>query len=196
MATMLQLASVCTRAPLARLTRVFESYNAALVPAGATTPLREAMFLAQIAHETDQFHYSHEVWGPTPQQLRYEPPSPLAAKLGNTQPGDGARYRGRGWFQLTGRRNYTLAEAATGIPLVAHPELAEDPRYLGLVAAWYWRNAEDRKGVVHDLNVFGDAGDLHGCTLVLNGGLTGFDSRQSYFGLCCAALGAQLPVVA
>lgn len=196
MATLLQLARVCTRAPMARLTRIIGPYKVALEPAGATTPLREAMWLAQIAHETDQFHYSHEVWGPTPQQLRYEPPSPVATKLGNTEAGDGFRYRGRGWFEITGRRNYARASAALGLPFVEQPELAEDPRYAALLAAWYWRNAEDRNGVVHDLNTFADRADVAGCTLVVNGGLTGIESRQHYYEACCAALGARPPAIA
>jgi putative chitinase len=64
-----------------------------------TTPLRQAAFLAQLAHESGQFRFMEEIWGPTPAQRRYEG----RRDLGNIQPGDGFRYKGRGPIQITGR---------------------------------------------------------------------------------------------
>lgn len=59
------------------------------------TPLRIAAFLAQMGHESGEFRYMEELWGPTEQQKKYDPPSALAAKLGNVYPGDGFAYKGR-----------------------------------------------------------------------------------------------------
>ena len=66
------------------------------------TPLRLAAFIAQIAHESGDFKYTREIWGPTKAQIGYEG----RLDLGNTVPGDGKRYRGRGLIQITGRSNY------------------------------------------------------------------------------------------
>ena len=67
-------------------------------------------------------------------------------ELGNTEPGDGARYKGRGFIQITGRSNYEKAGKALGIDLVNHPEKAEDPEVAAKVAAWYWRTHTVAKG--------------------------------------------------
>jgi len=64
-----------------------------------------------------------EIWGPTPAQKRYEGKK----VLGNTQPGDGHKYLGRGFVQLTGRGNYFIAGKAIEVDLVGKPELAMEP---------------------------------------------------------------------
>lgn len=84
----------------------------------------QAAYVLGTAHfETGQFKWMREIWGPTPAQKRYEG----RADLGNTQPGDGKRYMGRGFVQITGRRNYTDWSKRLGIDLVNKPELAEQP---------------------------------------------------------------------
>ena len=84
----------------------FPHLDAAMREFGIDTPPRQAAFLAQLAHESGELRYMEEIWGPTAAQRRYEPPGSLAARLGNTQPGDGLRYKGRGPIQVTGRANY------------------------------------------------------------------------------------------
>lgn len=92
----------------------------------ATTAMpitHRAYILATAHHETGQFKWLREIWGPTAQQKRYEG----RADLGNTVTGDGKRFLGRGYVQITGRRNYTDWSKRLGLDLVAKPELAERP---------------------------------------------------------------------
>jgi len=97
-----------------------------------------AQFLAQMAHETQNFTRMKEV-GKTFKQ--YDPvhnPS-KARRLGNVHAGDGARYHGRGFIQLTGRENYRRAGRALGLPLENQPELAARPDVAAKIAVWYWK---------------------------------------------------------
>lgn len=82
-----------------------------------------AYILATAHHETGRFKYSHEIWGPTAAQQRYEG----RADLGNTQPGDGKRFMGRGFVQLTGRTNYADWTKRLGVDLVSNPDLVTQP---------------------------------------------------------------------
>lgn len=150
--------------------------------AGITTRARVAAFLAQLAHESAGFRYLEEIWGPTPAQRRYEG----RADLGNTQPGDGYRYRGRGWIQLTGRHNYRTYGALLGLPLEAQPDLAAQPGTAARIACAYW---DQRK-----LNALADAGDFVGITRRINGGLNGLPDREAYHRGALAALPESAPV--
>ncbi|MEM5427212.1 glycoside hydrolase family 19 protein [Cupriavidus oxalaticus] len=98
-----------------------------------------------------------------------------AKNLGNTEAGDGAKFKGRGFTQLTGRANYTAAAKATGLDLVNHPELASDPANAARIAMWYWRS---RQGLADA----GKAGDVLATTKKINGGTNGLDDRKEKFG--------------
>lgn len=150
--------------------------------AGITTRARVAAFLAQLAHESAGFRYLEEIWGPTPAQRRYEG----RADLGNTQPGDGYRYRGRGWIQLTGRHNYRTYGALLGLPLEVQPDLAAQPGTAARIACAYW---DQRK-----LNALADVGDFVGITRRINGGLNGLPDREAYHRRALAALPESAPV--
>lgn len=85
------------------------------------TPARLAAFLAQIGHESGKLAWTRELWGPTGPQSRYDG----REDLGNTEPGDGYRFRGRGLIQITGRDNYRTASDALGHDFIADPDTLE-----------------------------------------------------------------------
>lgn len=139
-----------------------EHLSAACEFFGINTPQRLAAFLGQIGHESGSLRHVREVWGPTPAQQRYEG----RADLGNTEPGDGYRYRGRGLIQATGRDNYrrvTRWLADVRAPdFERAPELLEEPRWAAWsAAAWWSRNR---------CNELADAGDIVGLGRLINRG--------------------------
>lgn len=142
------------------------------------TPARAAAFLAQVGHESGQLRYLREIWGPTPAQTRYEG----RTDLGNTQPGDGKRFLGRGLIQITGRAHYAACGAALGVDLIAQPELLEKPEYAAGSAAWFW--------LQNSLNRFADRGDFVGLTRAINGGTNGITDRRALWERAKAALHA------
>lgn len=134
--------------------------------------LRLAHFMAQLAHESGGFRYMEEIASGAAYENRRD--------LGNTQPGDGKRYKGRGPIQLTGRANYREYGQAIGIYLEEHPEIAAIPS-IGLhIACEYWK----RKG----LNALADADDLEAITRKVNGGVNGLADRKQYLGKMKALL--------
>jgi putative chitinase len=112
--------------------------NAALAEFEISTPFRSSAFLAQVGHESGGLVFWKELWGPTPEQIRYEPPSAKATELGNTDPGDGYRYRGRSPSQITGKGNYDACGRALGVDLVSEPEKLEQPEYGFRASGWFW----------------------------------------------------------
>lgn len=167
-------------APDARVEPWTTAINAALDHAECFTDDRRAAFLAQIGHETGGLRWIEEIWGPTKAQRRYEG----REDLGNTQPGDGYRFRGRGLIQTTGRANY---EALTGRldslrcpDFQTNPDALLRPRWAALSAADYWL----RK----NLNTPADSGDFLTLTRRINGGTNGWDDRRRRLKLAKAAL--------
>ena len=110
-----------------------------------------------------------ELWGPTPAQARYEG----RADLGNVEPGDGFRFRGRGLIQTTGRANYQATGNALGVDLVSEPGRLREPELAARSAAWFWRE--------HGLNELADAGDFMRITRRINGGTNGYEQRLALF---------------
>lgn len=152
-----------------------------------------AAFLAQTAHETGNFEYMKELGGRLDFK-KYEPvfkkdkhkkiiidPSTgkpknfnaKAARLGNDQLGDGVRYRGRGYIQLTGKYNYQKAGRALGLDLVNKPELVERPEIAAKVAVWFWQNRVQPK--VDDFD------NTRAVTKPINSGLKGLADREEKF---------------
>jgi putative chitinase len=143
-------------------------------------PLDVAAFLAQIGHESGNLVFTKELWGPTAAQLQYEPPSQKASDLGNTQPGDGKLFCGRGLIQITGRRNYTLAAMGLDLDLLNHPELLEQPSNAAMSAGWFWWN--------NKLSAIANAGDFVTLTRRINGGTNGLADRQALYDAAKKAL--------
>lgn len=133
---------------------------------GINTPVRQAAFLAQVGHESGGLHWMVELWGPTDAQRRYEG----RKDLGNTQPGDGFKYRGRGLIQLTGRANYQKASVALNVDLINHPELLGEPELACRSAGWFWKK--------NGCNELADEGDFEKLTRRINGGVNGLKDRQ------------------
>ncbi|HXM83440.1 MAG TPA: glycoside hydrolase family 19 protein [Burkholderiales bacterium] len=156
-----------------RIALFVQPLNAAMEEFEISTAQRQAAFIAQIAHESGQLVWLREIWGPTKIQRTYEPPSEKAAKLGNTQPGDGYRYRGRGLIQITGRANYRACGAALGVDLEKDPDQLAMPDLACRSAAWFWKS--------HGLNELADAGDFKTITIRINGGLTGETDRLAFY---------------
>jgi len=173
--TRAQLAALAPTAKAAVLDALFEgdALNAALARFDIATPRRIAAFLAQCAHESGGFVWMAELWGPTAAQLRYEPPSEKATELGNTQPGDGRRYKGRGPIQITGRANYRRYGALLGLPLEDKPERAAEPAVGILIAAAFWGGKRlNRLADVDTEEAF------RRITRKINGGLNGWPDRK------------------
>ena len=89
---------------------------------------------------------------------------------GDTDSGDGWRYRGRGYIQLTGRNNYVDCGEALEMDLVNNPDYLLTPEGAARSAAWFWWN--------NDLNKFADRNDIVGCTKKVNGGTIGLEHRK------------------
>jgi putative chitinase len=125
-------------------------------------PRRFAHFFAQLAHESGGFRYMEEIASGQAYEGR--------ADLGNTQVGDGKRYKGRGPIQLTGRANYREYGRRLGIDLESFPDIAAIPSLGILTACTYW--------TVKGLNALADADDILTITKKINGGTNGLDDRK------------------
>jgi len=166
--------------PAARAAKWVQPIHAACACYGIESPLQVAAFLAQIGHESGRLRYVREIWGPTSWQKRYEG----RADLGNTEPGDGFKFRGRGLIQITGRNNYARASIALGVDLTESPELLEQPNIAALSAAWFWDE--------HHLNDLADVGDMRHITRIINGGYNGLDERMKFYELALNALNVEV----
>ena len=125
-----------------------------------------AQLMGQTKHESWNFsRLKEKSVGPNYFAKKYDPKyAPKTAKiLGNKQPGDGEKYHGRGFIQLTGRDNYRMAQTALNIPLLQQPELAERPDIAAKIAVWYWQtrvkpsinNFNDTQAVTRKINPAG-----------------------------------------
>ena len=161
--------SLCTGARIDRAQTFLPFIEAAMDEFDINTPDRQAAFLAQVGHESGGLHWLVEIWGPTEAQRRYEG----RLNIGNTDIGDGYRYRGRGLLQTTGRANYESTSEALGVDLIGQPELLGTPELASRSAAWFWHS--------HGLNELADDGQFEKITRRINGGLNGYAERLALF---------------
>jgi len=124
-----------------------------------------AAFMAQVAHESDSFRTAKEYASGKAYEGRKD--------LGNVQAGDGKKYKGRGYIQLTGRDNYKKAGDALGLDLVNNPSLAEKPENAAAISVWFWKTKVQPQ--------VPDFMDVERVTKVVNGGFNGLDERLKYF---------------
>lgn len=162
--TLDQLKAIMPRAKH-RADTCFASLCRAMAEFEINTPMRKAAFLAQLAHESGQLRYFEELADGKAYEGR--------RALGNTQPGDGPRFKGRGPIQLTGRANYGKAGLALGIDLLLAPEKAAEIEVGCRIAGWFWQT----KG----LNELADKSFFEMITKRINGGLTHLRERREFY---------------
>lgn len=140
--------------------------------ANLNSNLRIAHFLAQVAHESAGFKTTIEYASGKAYNGRKD--------LGNVQPNDGVRFKGRGLIQITGRSNYAAMGKALGQDFISDPtEMAHFP-WAALTAAVYWKT--------HNINRYADRNDIKAVTKIINGGYNGLSDREHYFNLAQKAL--------
>ncbi len=152
-------------APVERIARFCGPLAEHMADRTIDTPLRQSHFLAQIGHESGELRYTEELASGEAYEGR--------ADLGNTQPGDGPRFKGRGLIQLTGRSNYADYGNDIGEDLLSDAGAKrvsdEDGLAVG-VACWFW--------ATRGLNRLADADDLEAVTRRINGGLNCLEHRR------------------
>jgi putative chitinase len=164
-----QQLAISTGARIDRAIEFLPFIEAAMDECEIDTPARQASFLSQVGHESGGLHWTVEIWGPTVAQSHYEG----RTDLGNNQPGDGFKYRGRGLIQITGRSNYESTGAAMGLDLITSPELLGQPEAASRSAARWWQ--------AHGCNELADAGNQTLVTRRINGGTNGLADRLTLF---------------
>ena len=185
-----QLNAIMPSLPAAKGDVLFPTLSAAMAEFAIEAPPRAAAFLAQLAHESAQFRFMEEIWGPTAAQKRYEPASSLATTLGNTEAGDGKRFKGRGPIQITGRSNYRRFGQLLSCDLEADPARAALPELAFRIAGLFW----SKKG----LNELADEAtddSFREITRRINGGFNGLAERQRFYRVAKNVLGVRPSLV-
>jgi len=167
MITKLQLKNICPYAKDENLDKYLPHLNMLLIKYDITTLPRIRHFIAQVAHESGQFNYCKEIAG----GMQYE----NRKDLGNTEPGDGIKFKGRGLIQITGRYNYAKVsqEIFGNLSLLSTPEILEQPNYAVETACWFWKTKH--------LNSLADNDEIKAITMKINGGLNGFNERLDFY---------------
>ncbi len=152
--------------------RYLAPLNAAMLEFGITTGERPAMFLAEVSEESEGLHYTCEIWGPTAAQLRYDDGGSLARALGNAV-GDGQKFAGHGFIQITGKTNHFACADHFGIDHDYIAAWLQTPEGACRSAAWFWST--------HGCNALADAYDITGCSERINGGVNGLQRRSDLY---------------
>ena len=166
------------RAQAAILSAIGPVFSETLDRYGIDSELRVAHFLAQIAHESAGFRTTEEFASGEAYEGR--------ADLGNTQAGDGKRFKGRGLIQLTGRENYKKLGDKLGRDFIAAPQTCAEPELSLIIACEYWDS--------RDINTLADGDDIEAVTRAVNGGLNGLEDRQRYLDKAKAILAGDTSV--
>jgi putative chitinase len=169
-----------------------EKYKTLLNNSGINTPLRTAHFMAQIEHEShlkpieESTNYSADrllkifpkYFDQATAKLYERRPIQIANKVyanrmgnGNETSGDGYKYLGRGFIQLTGKSNYQAFKNASGIDVVSNPELLLEEANAMICAIWFWNK--------NGISELADQDDIVNITKRINGGITGLEDRKA-----------------
>lgn len=168
-----ELKDMMPKAPIARVLDFCKTFNEHAERYGfkptysyeKATYLRQVRyFLAQLAHESGGLVYTKELASGKAYEGRKD--------LGNVKAGDGIRFKGRGYIQITGRANYTALAKDLGIDCVNHPEMLEQPHWALMSALWFWKTKH--------LNKYADKDDFTGLTRAINGGTNGMADRLAW----------------
>lgn len=143
---------------------ISDTFSSTLDNYDINTRLRIAHFMGQVTHECAGFRTTEEFASGAAYEGRED--------LGNTEKGDGKRYKGRGLIQLTGRANYRKIGGILDLALEDNPELAAEPVTSLKIACEYWK--------MREINVAADRDDLIRATKLVNGGLNGLEDRRKY----------------
>jgi len=183
---------LATGAPACDADKLAALLTAAAASHGIDTPLRLAHWLSQLSVESlgftrfeENLNYSAkrlmQVWPhrfPTLEDATAVAHNPqaianlvYAGRMGNSEPGDGWRFRGRGPAMLTGRDNYAETGHAIGVDLIADPDAAAEPGVMAKIAAVFWQR--------RNLNHAADCDDIVAITEAWNGGLIGLPDRRA-----------------
>lgn len=165
------LRKVMTNLPLTKANAYISYLNQAMNEFAINTHLRRAAFLGQIAEESVELVYFHEIasgWEYDISKNRAK-----ALELGNTAVGDGPKYKGRGPIQLTGKSNYAKCGTALKLNLVDNPDIVAQPNVAFRASGWFWS--------VHGLNALADASNFREITHRINGGYTNESVREMYY---------------
>lgn len=162
-----------------RYAQLAPSFGEAMRQAGCTTVVRAAMWCSQIGHESGGLRWMEEIADGSAYEGRKD--------LGNTKPGDGKRFKGRGPIQVTGRENYAnlskWAHDKGYVPsatfFVDNPAKLSDNQYGFLGPVWYWT-------VARDMNSYADRRDIIGGSKAVNGGTNGLPDRTVRWNNCLA----------
>jgi putative chitinase len=170
--------------------------NMTMVRNDINTPVRQAMFLSQLAHESGSFRAVEENLNYSVEALRrvfrkYFPDDEIAAQYarqpekianrvyanrmgnGDESSGDGWKYRGRGLIQLTGKDNYTAFSLQANNEAIIKPDLVAQPELAAESAGWFW--------MINGLNKLADTGDVKAVTRRINGGFNGLADREAKY---------------
>ena len=187
-----QLVQICPKIPHDRIDPLIQVMEAN----GINTPMRQAAFLAQCGHESSDFTKTQENLNYSTERLlqvfpKYFKTKEEAARVaqnpetianivysnrmgnGASTTGDGYKFRGRGYVQLTGRDNYTRFSAKMGVDAVAQPDYVASPEGAALSAVWFWNT--------NDLNRLADRGAMVDITKRINGGVVGLEDRMKRY---------------
>jgi putative chitinase len=194
MITKEQLTKILNTGDAALVDKLLPGINEALVKFQINTPLRISHFLAQLLHESgnllrtiENLNYgapgllsTFRKYFTVEQATQYaRKPEKIAARVyanrmenGDEATGDGWKYRGRGYIQLTGKSNYKALTESLNVDFVANPDLVATPQYAALSAGWYWNS--------RGINKLADADDILKVTKAINGGTIGLEDRKHH----------------